>query len=155
MCFVRKLVITAVAVAVCAAGPASASAPTLSAEAAGVRIAVPPGWRVTHGLSGCSEPHEILAIARSREELLIGNAARYRGGLILLLETRGTSFAPRSEFRLPAGPTRFEGCCDMPSGPGYQFTFSENGREFEAFVFTRKRAVATAAVAILNTLRVS
>jgi hypothetical protein len=55
----------------------------------------------------------------------------------------------------PATPTRFEGCGDLPSGPGYEFTFRARGRDFEAFVYTSSREVATEAVAALNTLRVS
>src|SRR6266536_4234777 len=30
--------------------------------------------------------------------------------------------APRPPFRTPS-PTRFEGCCDQPTGPSYEFTF--------------------------------
>jgi hypothetical protein len=50
---------------------------------------------------------------------------------------------------------RFEGCCDQPTGPGYEFTFRERGRDFYAFIDSTNRTVATEAVAILNTLRVS
>ena len=45
--------------------------------------------------------------------------------------------------------------CDQPTGPGYKFTFRERGRDFYAFIDSTNRAVATEAVAILNTLRVS
>jgi hypothetical protein len=41
------------------------------------------------------------------------------------------------------------------NGPGYEFTFRERGRDFYAFIDSSNRAVATEAVAILNTLRVS
>ena len=154
MAFMRNLVVTAMAVAVCAAGPASASAPTLSAEAAGVRLAVPAGWRVTHVLGGCSDPHEVLALARSRKELLVGNASRYHGGLLLLLEhARYRAFPPRAHFRLVGTPTNFEGCCG-PAGPGYAFSFRDRGRNFSALIYATGRA-AREGVAILNTLRVS
>jgi hypothetical protein len=75
--------------------------------------------------------------------------------LILLLETRSAAFRHRSTLRLPHSASSFEGCCDQPTGPGYQFTFSERGRDFYAYVYSGNRAVATEAVAILNTLRVS
>ena len=91
---------------------------------------------------------------RSRHELSIGDASRYRG-LILLLEGPGNPFPPRQLLRLPAAPTRFEGCCDEPTGPGYEFTFRDSERNFYAFVFAENRRVANDAVAILDTLRVS
>jgi len=92
---------------------------------------------------------------RSRHELSIGDASRYKGGLILLLEGPGNPFPPRQLLRLPAAPTRFEGCCGEPTGPGYEFTFRDSERNFYAFVFAENRRVANDAVAILDTLRVS
>jgi hypothetical protein len=82
-------------------------------------------------------------------------ARRHDGAVILVLETRGRSFPARSTFHLSPQPTRFEGCCGQPTGPGYQFAFRERGREFYAYVYSKDRAAAHAAVAILNTLRVS
>jgi hypothetical protein len=75
--------------------------------------------------------------------------------LILVLESSGNNFPARQRFRLAASPMRFEGCCDQPTGPGYEFTFRERGRDFYAFIDAPNRDVATEAVAILNTLRVS
>ena len=117
--------------------------PTQTASTHGVRITVPDGWRRAGRLSYCSDPRQVLAISR-----------RSDGAVILVLETHLASFPARSSFRL-ARPTRFEGCCGQPTGPGYQFTFRERGRDFYAYVFSKDRAAADGAVAILNTLRVS
>ena len=110
----------------------------------GVRITVPGGWLRAGRLSDCSDPRQVLALAR-----------RHDGAVILILETRGRSFPARSAFHLSPQPSRFEGCCGQPTGPGYEFEFRERGREFYAFVYAKNRAAAHGAVAILNTLRVS
>jgi hypothetical protein len=125
----------------------------------GVSIAVPAGWRPLGGLLTTSRnPRQVLALARAPRPLLLGSAAAYKGGLILLMEGgagTGTRFEPRVDFRLPARPIRFEGCGGTPSGPGYEFDFRTRGRDFEAFIYTSNRAVAREGVAILNTIRVS
>jgi hypothetical protein len=110
----------------------------------GVRITVPDGWLRAGRISNCSDPRQVLALARPHD-----------GALILVLETRGRAFPARSAFRLSPQPIRFEGCCGQPTGPGYRFAFRERGREFYAFVYSKDRAGARGAVAILNTLRVS
>jgi hypothetical protein len=145
-------VVAAVALVGTSAAEARAPAPVLAVH--GVRITVPAGCRRAGRLSICSQPHRVLALARTRHELLIGNASRYTGGLILLLESSGNAFRARHQFRLPAAATQFEGCCDQPSGPGYEFTFRDGGRDFYAFVYGTNRAVANEGVEILNTLRV-
>jgi hypothetical protein len=151
---VHRLTAAALAALALAATAAEAGAPGRTLSAHGVRITVPSVWRRTGRLSDCSDPHQVIALARSRVELPISSASRYNGGLILLLEGR-YGFSPRERLSLPAAPRRFEGCCDQPSGPGYEFTFRDHGRDFYAFVYTGNRAVATEAVAILNTLRVN
>jgi hypothetical protein len=123
---------------------AEAQVRTHTISTSGVRITVPDGWRRAGLLSDCSDPRQVLALARPDD-----------GSVILVLETRLSSFPARSTFRLPPRATRFEGCCDQPSGPGYRFAFRERGREFYAYVFSNDRATAHSAVAILNTLRVS
>jgi hypothetical protein len=153
--FMHRIVLAALAALALAGTPAEARAPGRIVSVDGVRITIPSGWRRAGQLSDCSDPHQMIALARTRRELLIGNANRFRGGLILLLEGGGHFFAPRQPFRLPAAPTRFEGCCDQPTGPGYEFTFSERGRDFYAFVYSENRAVASEALAILNAIRVS
>ena len=117
---------------------------THSISTHGLRITVADGWRRAGLLSDCSDPRQVLALARSDD-----------GALILILERRHGYFPARSTFRLSPRPSRFEGCCGQPTGPGYQFTFRERGREFYAYVFSKDRAAAQGAVAILNTLRVS
>ena len=121
---------------------AQARVPTHAISMHGVRIAAPNGWHRAGLLSDCSDPRQVVSLAR-------------RHAVILVLETRGRSFPARSTFRLPPRAIRFEGCCGQPTGPGYRFAFRENGREFYAFVFSKDRAAARAAVAVLDTLRVS
>jgi hypothetical protein len=143
----RKIVHRFWALLIVAAGLAGTSAqaqvPTQTISTHVVKITVPDGWRRAGPLSYCSDPRQVLAISR-----------RSDGAVILVLETRVGSFAARSTFRLSPRPTRFEGCCGQPTGPGYQFTFRERGRDFYAYVFSKDRAAAHVAVAILNTLRV-
>jgi hypothetical protein len=121
---------------------AQARVPTHTISTHGVRITTPNGWRRAGLLSDCSDPRQVLSLAR-------------RQTVILVLETRSRPFPPRSTFRLPPRAMPFEGCCGQPAGPGYRFAFRENGREFYAFLYSKDRAAARAAVAVLNTLRVS
>jgi hypothetical protein len=123
---------------------AEAQVPAHTLSTHGVRITVPDGWLGAGGLSDCSDPRQVLALAR-----------RHDGVVILVLETSGRSFPARSTFHLSPQPIRFEGCCGQPTGPGYRFAFREGGREFYAYVYSQHRAAAQGAVAILNTLRVS
>ena len=122
---------------------AQARVSTHTISAHGVRITVPDGWRRAGLLSDCSDPRQVLALARGSD------------AVILVLERRQGSFPARSTFRLSPRPTRFEGCCGQPDGPGYQFAFREAGRDLYANVYSKDRAAARAAVAVLNTLRVS
>jgi hypothetical protein len=66
-----------------------------------------------------------------------------------------SAYPPRTRFRLPAKSSQFESCCDQPAGPGYEFLFSDHGRDFYAFVYASQRSAADEAIAILNTLRVT
>jgi hypothetical protein len=152
---VLRISAAAIAVLALVGAPAEARAPGRTISGEGVRITIPSSWRRAGVLSICSDPHQVLALARTRHELPAGNASHYRGGLILVLESSGSNFPAKQRFRLAASPTRFEGCCDQPTGPGYEFTFRERGRDFYAFIDAPTRDVATEAVAILNTLRVS
>jgi hypothetical protein len=43
----------------------------------------------------------------------------------------------------------------QPTGPAIRLRSRERGREFYAYVFSKDRAAANGAVAVLNTLRVS
>ena len=109
----------------------------------GLRITVPDGWHRAGLLSDCSDPRQVLALARRND------------AMILILERRDGSFPARSTFRLTPRPTRFEGCCGQPTGPGYRFAFRDRGRNFYAFVYAAGRANAARAAAVLNTLGVS
>ena len=109
----------------------------------GLRITVPDGWRRAGLVSDCSDPRQVLALARRSD------------ATILILERRDGSFPARSTFRLTPRPTRFEGCCGQPTGPGYRFAFRDRGRNFYAFVYAADRGNATRAASVLNTLRVS
>jgi hypothetical protein len=152
---VLRIAAAAIAVLALVGAPAEARVPGRTISGDAIRITTPSGWRRAGALSICSDPHQVLALARSRHELPAGNASHYRGGLILVLESSGNNFPARQRFRLAASPMRFEGCCDQPTGPGYEFTFRERGRDFYAFIDAPNRDVATEAVAILNTLRVN
>ena len=154
-CLVLRIAAAAIAALALAGTPAEARAPGRTISGKGIRITIPSGWRPAGVLSICSDPHQVLALARSRHELPAGNASHYRGGLILVLESSGNGFPARQRFRLAASPMRFEGCCDQPTDPGYEFTFRERGRDFYAFIDAPNRDVATEAVGALNTLRVS
>jgi hypothetical protein len=121
---------------------AQARMPTHTISTHGVRITVPDGWRRAGLLSDCSDPRQVLALSR-------------RNTVILVLERRDGAFPARSTFRLSQRPTRFEGCCGQPKGPGYRFAFRDHGRNFYAFVYAADRSNAARAAAVLNTLRVS
>jgi len=122
---------------------AQAQVPAQTLSTHGVRITVPDGWRRAGLLSDCSDPSQVLALVRRNE------------AVILILERRHGYFPARSTFRLSPRPTRFEGCCGQPTGPGYRFVFRDRGRNFYAFVYAPDRANAARAAAVLNTLRVS
>ena len=122
---------------------AQAQVPAQTLSTHGVRITVPDGWRRAGLLSDCSDPSQVLALVRRNE------------AVILILERRNGHFPARSTFRLTPRPTRFEGCCGQPTGPGYRFAFRDRGRNFYAFVYAPDRANAARAAAVLNTLRVS
>jgi hypothetical protein len=134
---------------------AAASAPAAAPDTAsshGLSIQIPTGWRASNrSWSSCDSPAQVLALVTGKQPL--GD-----GGLLLVLEDSigaGRLSQPHSSFRLPAKPSPFEGCCDLPTAAGYGFTLMENGRDFQIFLWARDRAVANTAVAALNTLRVS
>lgn len=139
------------------------SGPSPAAEgrdlrAHGLRVLAPSGWRLTNqSFADCSAPVQALAVTNA--DLGPRPAFRGRGALLLVLEDRGvnppSAYPARTSFRLPAKSSQFESCCEQPSGPGYEFLFRDQSRDFYAFVYASKRAEAEEAVAILNTLKVS
>jgi hypothetical protein len=127
-------------------------------RAHGLRVLAPSGWHLTNqSFADCSAPVQVFAITNADlgpRPAFMGSAA-----LVLVLEDRGvnpkSAYPTRTSFRLPAKSSQFESCCDQPTGPGYEFLFRDQGRDFYAFVYASKRAEAEEAVAILNTLKVS
>jgi hypothetical protein len=139
------------------------SGPSPAAEvnelrAHGLRVFAPSGWQLTNqSFADCSAPVQALAITNAD----LGPRPAFRGSaaLVLVLEDRGvnppSAYPPRTRFRLPARSSQFESCCEQPTGPGYEFLFRDQGRDFYAFVYASKRPQAEEAVAILNTLKAS
>jgi hypothetical protein len=129
----------------------------------GISVRLPAGWRILPALTSCSDPKERLAAATFPGSRLGPQHALPRGGtLVLLLEDNvnpASAFARRlGRFHLRGRPTPFEGCCDMPTSPGYEFMFREQGRDFEAIVFGAPGApsrLLQEATGILNALRVT
>jgi hypothetical protein len=107
----------------------------------GISLRLPDGWRILRGpLTTCSDPTERLAAATFlASQLGPVNAVPRTGALLLLLEDHvnaPSAFSARPpHFRLHGYPTSFEGCCDTPATPGYEFMFRDHGRDFEAFIF--------------------
>src|SRR6266487_6318426 len=66
----RVLRIAAVAIAVFAlvGAPAEARVPGRTISGDAILITTPSGWRRAGALSICSDPHQVLALARSRSE---------------------------------------------------------------------------------------
>jgi len=133
---------------------ATASAPAATpatVRSHGLTIQEPFGWRLSQrSWSYCDSPAQVLALVTGRHPVR-------DGGLLLVLESSIGAGSPPSgsSFRLPGNPSTFEGCCGMPTAPGYGFTLVEHGRAFQIFLWARDRGVAKTAVAALNTLRVS
>ena len=126
--------------------PAGAARPATRVEAgSGISVVLPTGWRFIHRqLSDCSDPVQRFAVAS-------------RGATVLVLETSSGPFPARqARFRLPEHLSTFEGCCDMPTGPGAELLFRDHGRRFYAFVYLGGRSKdRSAALQLLNSLRVS
>ena len=114
-------------------------------------------------VSDCSDPvQRLVAATRPASKLSASDPLASGATLVVLTEDRVNiqgSFSKRpSRFRLPAKPDLLEGCCDTPAGPEYMFSFRDNGRNFQAYVFARNlrtQAVRVEALAILDSLRVS
>jgi hypothetical protein len=124
----------------------------------GLRVFAPSGWHLTNqSFADCLAPVQALAITNAD----LGPRPAFRGSaaLVLVLEDRAvnppSAYQARTSFRLPAKSSQFESCCELPTGPGYEFLFRDQGRDFYAFVYASKRWEAEKAVAILNTLEVS
>jgi hypothetical protein len=130
----------------------------------GISFQLPDRWRILRGpLTTCSDPIERFAAATfPASRLGPDNAVPRKEALVLLLEdhinpANGFSSRPR-RFRLQADPMAFEGCCDTPTNHGYEFTFRDRGRDFEAFVFRGPRTppkLLEQATGILNSLLVA
>src|SRR5437763_4221495 len=119
-CLVLRIVAAAIAALTLAGTPAEARAPGRTISGEGIRITIPSEWRPAGVLSICSDPHQVLALARSRHELPAGDASHYRGGLLPVPESSGNDFAARQRFRVDGSPIRFAGCWDHATRPGYE-----------------------------------
>jgi hypothetical protein len=130
----------------------------------GISVQLPDGWRMLRGpLTACSDPTERFAAATfPASQLGPKNVVPRKGALILLLEDHtnpASGFSRRPpRFRLRGHATTFEGCCDTPTDPGYEFIFRDHGRDFEAFVFPGPQTpprLLEQATSVLNSLLVA
>jgi hypothetical protein len=130
----------------------------------GISVELPGSWRILRGpLTTCSDPMERFAAATyPASQLGPANAVPREGALILLLEDHtnpASGFSRRPpRFRLRGHATTFEGCCDTPTDPGYEFVFRDRGRDFEAFIFPGRGAsqkLLEQATTVLNSLLVA
>jgi hypothetical protein len=139
---------------------ASPAAQSQLLRAHGLRVVAPPGWRHANQLlSDCIDPTQALAITNRTRTSEAAGTVSGKTALVLVLEDHGVNppsgFPTRKHFHVPARAGLLGGCCDTPNGPGYEFLFRDQGRDFYAYVYASKRSAAQEAVAILNTLRVS
>jgi hypothetical protein len=148
--YVHRFAAVAALILVATATASAPAATTHTVRSHGLTLQVPAGWRVSHGpWSYCESPTQVLA-------LVTGKHPVRAGGLLLMLEYgigAEMSSRPQGGFQLPAKSSASEGCCGMPTAPGYAFTLVEQGRAFQIFLWARDRGVAKAAVEALNTLR--
>jgi hypothetical protein len=162
----RILVLVALTPALALGGDASlASTPLRQAHLrSGISVQLSDGWRILRGpLTACSDPTERFAAATfPASRLGPANAVPRKGALILLLEDHinpASGFSRRPpRFRLRGHATTFEGCCDTPTNPGYEFVFRDRGRDFEAFIFPGPQAspkLLDEATSVLNSLLVA
>jgi hypothetical protein len=140
-------------------GSASPAADSQVLSAHGLRVVAPAGWHLANQLlSDCMDPKQALAITNATRTIEPAAAVPRGAALVLVLEDHGVNppsgFPARKQFDLPVRAGLLGGCCDTPSGPGYEFLFRDQGRDFYAYVYARARAPAQEAVAILNTLRI-
>jgi hypothetical protein len=124
----------------------------------GLTVMAPASWHLAHEqLTDCIRPNQVLAFTDVIGAL--GKPATLPRGraLIVLAEAGGAGkgFPAHTRFRVPAHLDVMGGCCEMPFGRGFGLSFRDHGRNFYAFVYAADRRIATRAVAVLNTLRVS
>jgi len=139
---------------------ASPAAQSQMLRAHGLRVVAPAGWHLADQLlSDCTDPTQALAVTNTTRTFGPAAAVPRGTALVLVLEDQSVNspsgFPARKHFTLPAHAGLLGGCCDTPSGPGYEFLFRDQGRDFYAYVYASKRSAAEEAVAILRTLRVT
>jgi hypothetical protein len=148
---VHRFAAVAALVLVATSAASAPAATTHTVRSHGLTLQVPAGWRVSQSpWTYCDSPTQVLA-------LVTGKHPVREGGLLLVLEYSigaDVSSRPRGGFQLPAKPSASEGCCGMPTAPGYGFTLVERARAFHIFLWARDRGIAKTAVVALNTLRV-
>ena len=109
----------------------------------GVSAPVPPGWHLVAQqveASAC-DPVERLALATYRLPPASREITRIPRGqaLVIVLEDHVN---PRSSYhskprRIPIAwrrASRFEGCCGLPTAPGWEFFFRSRGRDLVVLV---------------------
>lgn len=109
----------------------------------GVSVTVPPGWQLVRqpvAESTC-DPVQRLALATYRLPLTgasIGSVPRDQA-LVIVLEDHVNSPAgyhpkPRRIRLAWTRPSRFEGCCGLPTAPGWEVFFRSRGRDLIVLV---------------------
>ena len=162
----RSVFLGIAAVALSLPGTTLRAALPLQKVHAGAQIVVglPPGWYLSRFpiATSCVDPAQRF-VASTRPGSKLSVTAPLASGATLVVLTEDTVNEPKSfparpaHFNLPAEPNPLEGCCGMPSGPAYAFSFRDQGRDFEAYVFARNLRTPAArvqAVAILDSLRI-
>jgi hypothetical protein len=128
-----------------------------------ISVGLPSGWYLSRFpiATSCVDPVQRF-VASNRPASKLSVTAPLASGATLVVLTEDAVNDPRgfparpAHFRL-AKPSFLEGCCGLPSGPGYTFSFRDHGRDFAAYVVARDLGTPAArvqAVAILNSLRV-
>jgi hypothetical protein len=114
-----------------------------NALGAGVTATAPPGWQLVRqpAVESSCDPVERLALATyrlPRTGTPIKRVPRNQA-LVIVLEDHVNSPAgyhpkPRRIRLAWKRPSRFEGCCGLPTAPGWELFFRSHGRDLIVFV---------------------
>jgi hypothetical protein len=122
-----------------------------------VQVVAPAEWHLAHQLlSNCVD--QAIAVTNAHGRIRPGAELPEHTALVLLFDdavNAASGFPPRKTFRLAPKPGMLGGCCEMPTGAGYEFWFRDRDRHLAALVYAADRSLAEQAVGILNTLRVA
>lgn len=126
---------------------ALSSVPAHAAHRSGLTVEVPPGWHVVdRRLTPCVNPIERLTLAG-------------HGALVMLQESLDPRRLIRRFDRRPrhftlAGPPSPIACCVATRRAGWFLDFQDRGRGFYVYVYLGAPGTRTAALSILDSLRV-